>query len=287
MKNPYKRLDVFRCSQEAHTRFHGRVSPHHVLKEKKCYPQGCLYFLWRCSRFEKGEPCVHKYNYVGRNCKGCTYYLEEKVHFQPECLLSEKEYAGFLEDIEAFDSWLEEVRFKRLPIAGRIHIVKPWFNRMISNHENHVKLRGYLLVFKRGFIGMEPFEDTFYIRISDRLMQIHRFIPKMKVEMVGEVRENRGRIVIHKPGSIETLTKGWGKRWQKEKALVAVRTATLLLEQPENCINCPWGALTDTTDLRKNPPQHYRNLYCLKGIADPDYCYVRVPKKQVSFINKT
>ncbi|MBN2103008.1 hypothetical protein JW835_03105 [bacterium] len=279
MKNPYKRLDVFRCSQDAHKRFQGRVSVYHVLKEKGCYPQGCLYFLWRCSRFEKGESCIHKYHYVGKNCKGCTYYMEEKVHLQPTCLLSEADYTDFLEDLENFETWLDAVRFKRLPIAGRIQIVKPWFERSIYNHENHVKLRGYLLIFKRGFIGMDVFEDTFYVRISDRLMQTYRFIPKMKVEMSGEVREDRGRIVIHKPGTIEILTKGWGKRWQKDKALVAIRTATLLPDQPENCINCPWGALTDTTDLSKNPPQHFRNLFCIKGIADPDYCYMRANKK--------
>lgn len=280
MKNPYKRMDVFRCSQDAHRRFEGRVSAYHVLKEKGCYPRGCLYFLWRCSRFEKGEPCVHNYHYVGRNCKGCTYYVEEKVHLQPERLLSEEAYAEFLEEWDAFETWIDGVRFKRLPIAGRIKIVKPWFEKKIGHRENHLRLRGYLLVFKRGFIGMDAFEDTFYIRISERLMQNYRFVSKMKVEMTGEVREDRGRIVIHRPGSVEILSKGWGKRWRKDKALVAVRTATLLHEQPESCINCPWGALTDITDTRKNPPEHYRNLYCLKGIADPDFCYVRASGKR-------
>ena len=279
MINQYKRLDVFQCDQDAHRHFQGRVSVYHVLKEKGCYPQGCLYFLWRCSRFEKGRPCVHKYKYVGKNCKGCTYYLEEKVHLQPECLLSDQAYSDFLEELEGFEAWLEQVRFKRLPIAGRITIVKPWFERIVYPGENRKKLRGYLLVFKRGFIGMDAFDDTFYVRVSERLMQRFRFIPKMKVEFTGELREDHGRIVIHKPGSVEILSKGWGKLWKRHSALVAVRTATCFSRQPESCMQCPWGALADTMDHTENPPRRYRSLYCLKGIADPDYCYIRVRKR--------
>ncbi|MBN1783118.1 hypothetical protein JW948_18425 [bacterium] len=279
MINPYKRLDVFRCSQDAHHGFQGRVSVYHVLKEKKCFPEGCLYFIWRCSRMEKGEPCIHKYNYIGKNCRGCTYYIEDKVHLQPECLLAEPEYEAFLESLEQYDAWLENNRFRRLAVAGRIRIVKPWFERIIYPRENHTKLLGYLLVFRKGYIGMQAFDDTFYVRISDPVQKAHRFVPKMKVEFEGELRENRGRIVFHKPGKFEFLTRGWGNPWKKDRALVAVRTATLLKEQPDMCLNCPWGALTDVSDKREEPVRFYRNLYCLKGMADPEVCYVRLRKR--------
>jgi hypothetical protein len=276
MINQYKRLDVFRCSQEAHRMFEGRVSVYHVLKEKECYPQGCLYFLWYCVLLEKGNRCIHGYQYVGKNCKGCTYYSEEKVHLQPELMLDEKSYEQFQEELEDFETWLESVRFKRLSVAGRIKSIKPWVEQTLLPRENHMRLRGYLLVLKRGFIGLESFMDTLYIRITERLMQNYRFIPKMKLEMVGEIREDRGRIVVHRPGKIEILKQGWGRPWTRERALVAVNTATLLKEQHDQCLACRWGVLADVIDRREREEQRYRHLYCLKGIVNPDGCYVRV-----------
>ncbi len=275
MKNPYKRLDVFRCSQEAHREFEGRVSVYHVLKEKDCYPQGCIYFLWHCVLLEKGNPCIKKYRYIGKKCKGCTYYDEEKVHLQPELMLNEEAYDRFKEELDDFESWLDETRFRQLSIQGRIKSIKPWFQRILQPGESHVRHRGYILVFKTGFIGMTRFEDTFYVRVSEKMMKLIEFVPKMKVELVGEVREDRGRIVIHRPKRVEIIKPGWGRSWTRDRALVAVRTATFLKEQPDECIACRWGALADVTDRRENEEKKYRNLYCLKGVAVPEGCYIR------------
>jgi hypothetical protein len=275
MVNPYKRLDVFRCSQEAHREFGGRVSVYHVLKEKGCYPQGCLYFVWHCMLMEKGRRCIQGYQYVGKNCTGCTYYDEEKVHLQPELMLEEDAYARFLEVLEDFETWLDSVRFKRMPIAGRVQCVKPWFEKRVAHRESQIQLRGYLLVLKNAFIGIMSFEDTVYIRVSERLMQEYRFLPRMVLEMVGEVREDQGRIVVHHPKNIEIQKHGRGQAWTRERALVSVKTASHLKEQPEQCLACRWGALTDVFDRSAREEQRYRNLYCLKGVVNPEDCYVR------------
>ncbi len=278
MINQYKRRFIFRCSQKAHKRFEGNVSVYHVLKEKGCYPQGCLYFLWHCVLLEKGNRCIHRYQYVGKNCKGCTYFVEEKVHFQPELLLAEDEYKCFLEELEDFETWLESVCLKRQTFGGHISCVKPWFEQTLNFKESHIKLRGYLLVFKRGFIGIESFDDTFYVRISEKMMQAFQFVPKMKVEMEGEIGEDRGRIIIHNPRNIEVLVKGSGKSLSREQVLVALKTSTHLKEQPEQCLSCPWGGLVDVIDLKNSKEHRYRNLYCLKGIANPDDCFIQVSK---------
>jgi hypothetical protein len=286
MINQYKRLDVFKCSQEAHNRFNGRVSVYHVLKEKSCYPQGCIYFLWHCVLLEKGNRCIKGYDYVGKNCKGCTYYTEDKIHLQPELLLNDTEYDKFQEELENFETWLDEVRFRKLPIAGRINNVKPWFERILLPRESHIKFRGYLLVFKKGFIGKKSFNDVFYIRVSENLMKINRFLPKMKIEMNGEIREDRGRIIVHKPKVIEIYNKGWGYPWTRERALVSVKTAAFLKEQPEQCLTCHWGALADVIDRRGKEENRYRNLYCLKGIDNPETCYVKISKLLRKIENK-
>jgi len=279
MKNPYKRMDVFRCNQEAHRHFQGRVSVYHVLKEKRCYPEGCLYFIWHCMLLEKGNRCIHGYNTVGKRCQGCTYYNDEKVHLQPDRILDETSYDAFLDEFDDFESWLESVRYKNLPIAGRIKIIKPWFELTRLHRENHGKLRGYLLVFKHGFIGNQPFEDTFYVRISEKLMKIFSFVPKMKVELMGEVREDRGRIVIHRARNVEIHSRGWGRPWNRDRALVAVKTASLLKNQTDQCLACPWGALADVIDKQDQEVNRYRHLYCLKGVSDPESCCIQALEK--------
>jgi hypothetical protein len=271
---------VFRCNQEAHRHFQGRVSVYHVLKEKGCYPEGCLYFFWHCMLLEKGNPCILGYKSVGRRCRGCTYYNDEKVHLQPERILDEKAYRDFLDELDIFESWLERVRYKHHAIAGRIKIIKPWFEITRLHCENHLRLRGYLLIFKRGFIGNESFEDTFYVRVSERLMKIYGFVPKMKIELFGEVREDRGRIVIHRPRTIEIQSRGWGRPWNRDRALVAVRTASLLTIQTDQCLSCPWGALADVIQRQDDEVNRYRHLYCLKGVANPEGCYVQASEKK-------
>ena len=274
MINQYKRRDVFRCSQEAHHGFEGRVSVFHVLKEKECYPQGCLYFLWHCVLKEKGARCIHGYRFVGKNCKGCTYFEEEKVHLQPTLLLDAEAYEAFQSELEDFETWLDGVRFRRVAVGGRIKGIKPWVEVRRERGTNRLRLMGYLLVFRRGFIGMTSFEDTFYVRVSEGVMRTHGFVPKMKLEMTGEVREDRGRIIIHRPRKIEIVKKGWGHPWTREQALVVVKTATLMNGQPDHCLACRWGVLADVTDVQDREEKRSRNLYCLKGISDPERCYV-------------
>jgi hypothetical protein len=274
--NPYKRRDVFRCSQEAHGGFDGRVSAFHVLKEKNCHPQGCIYFVWHCVLMQKGRACIHKYSSPGRKCGGCTYFAEEKIHLQPRLLLPEDAFRGFLEEAERFDEWMRGVRYRRLSVAGRIHTVKPWVEQRILDRQTRTSLRGYLLVFRRGFIGLDEYRDSFYVRISERLMSRHGFIPRMRVELTGEIREDRGRVVVHHPGQVEILSKGWGFPWTWDRALVAVRTASLLSGQPDSCLECPWGVLVDVTDESGGEAEKFRRLFCLKGLQDPDGCYVKV-----------
>jgi hypothetical protein len=277
--NQYKRTDIFRCSQESHRHFQGKVSVYHVLKEKQCFPQGCLYFLWHCVLLEKGNRCIHGYTRTGRKCRGCTYYDEEKIHLQPLLCVDSEAYERFLEDLDLFETWLEEVRFRRMSIAGRIKSIKPWFEKILRPGEQHTRLRGHLLVFPKGFIGMTAFRDIFYVRISDRFMKQYTLRPGMRIEMRGEVREDRGRIVVIKPGQVECMNRGWGNPMTRDRALVAVRTATFMEDQPEQCMTCPYGSLTDIIDRRESEEKKYRRLYCLKGIADYRGCYIAAKRK--------
>lgn len=272
--NPYKRMDVFQCRHGAHADFRGRVSPYHVLKEKACFPDGCLSFVWHCMRLTKGEPCIHGYRTAGKSCKGCTWFMDEKIHFQPECMLGGDAYARFLEELDAFDGWVESLEYKRVSVAGRIRSVKPHYQRVLYDRETHTRLRGYLLAVKPAYIGMDCFQDTLYIRITEGQMKAQGFVPKMKLECTGEIRLDRGRVVLHRPGRFEIVKKGWGKPWTRDRALVSIKTAKSLPVQPDRCLVCPWGVLVDTEDRRESGHPFRRRLFCLKGVENPPECYV-------------
>lgn len=271
---------MFQCSHESHRYFNGRVSVYHVLKEKKCYPQGCLSFFGFCSLLQKGKRCVHRFHSTGRKCKGCTHLIEEKIHQQPRLLLSEDEYETFLEELSDFENWLTEIQYRPMEISGRISIIKPWFEQNILNHQRKTFLKGFLLILKRGFIGLASFEDTIYIRVSHFQMQTHQFLPKMKIECVGDVRVDHGRLVIHKPRKFDIIKRGWGRPMTKAEALVSIKTATHLKDQPEKCLDCRWGALVDVTENWDGEKTSYRRLYCLKSVVQPEGCYLFVKQKR-------
>lgn len=277
--NQYKRLDIFQCNQTAHEDFNGRVSAYHVLNEKFCYPQGCLYFLWHCSRLQKGIPCVHGFRFVGSKCSGCTHYLEDKIHLQPRLLISQESYKTFLEEYEIFENWLNNIKYKQLNIACQIKNVKPWFEKVIyPGNESRTKLRGYLLVCSPGYFGIDQFNDIFYIRVHEKQMEQYQFNSRMKIELIGEIREDRGRIIIHKPNYVEIIKQGEGKAWNRNRALVAVKTAIQFKEQPDKCLLCKEGSLVDVFDKRFREEKRYRNLFCLNSIQDQKGCYIHALK---------
>lgn len=279
-------MDVFRCDHESHQHFNGLVSAYHVLKEKNCYPQGCLYFHWHCVLKEKGMKCIKGYNYIGKNCKGCTYYDEEKVQYQPVLLLDKFAYQEFLDEVDDYESWLDKVKFRRESLAGRICTIKPWYKKWIDAHSSTIKFLGYLLVFKKIFIGYTLFESSVYVRISKKVMDEYQFKPKMRIEFLGEIREDKGRLIIHKPGRFECLNKGWGRIITPDEALVAIKTASPLKVQFDKCLNCRWGSLVDVIDKSERNENKYRSLYCLKNIQDPNGCYLNINRKKISRKNQ-
>ncbi|MFO7888717.1 MAG: hypothetical protein R6V04_00100 [bacterium] len=275
MINQYKRHDVFKCKHDAHKSFNYRVSVYHILYEKKCYPEGCINTVWHCILKERGKRCVKGFNYVGRECKGCTYYRDEKIHLQPELLLDKEEYQHYLNDLEDFEDWLVSSKNKTHNLRGEVISVKPWFQEFILPDQKQRKLRGYLLVLKKNFIGITSFNDILYVRISERMMRRYNFAPQMVIEFLGEINIDRGRILIKRPHSIEIVQNTTEEAWNRDKALVAVRTATKFRQQVDKCLECPWGCLADVKDNREKKNNFYRNIFCLKAISDWRDCYVR------------
>lgn len=283
MKNPYKRTDVFTCNYRGHEKFDHRVSVYHVLRSKKCWPQGCLMFRWNCELKNKGRSCRRGFNFVGRLCEGCTHYLDEKIHHQPRLLLSSAEYEDFLQQVEEFEEWVEEHRDRDLDVLCEVSSIKPRFRKTIAEGKGQLRLDGYLVVMKHGYIGLTEFDDFFYGNLSPGQQDRLRVAPGDRFEARGRMTIDRGRMLFTHLWGIQFEERSGQETWNNSRALVAKSSAVEFDRQPENCIRCPNGALVDVTEIEDGQKQFKRTLYCLDGVQDPQVCCVQVlENRQVS-----
>ena len=145
MRNEYKRSDIFICSNQAHANFNKKVSVYHVLKVKKCHPNGCVYFYWKCKKLNKGETCPKRYQHVGKKCFGCKEFYDEKITNQLKINADNGKWQQFQEDYQNFEDWLESIRGKTLPIFGEIDSVKPHLIKKSTSPKGRLQLKGFIL----------------------------------------------------------------------------------------------------------------------------------------------
>ncbi|MBN1560400.1 hypothetical protein JW998_09130 [candidate division KSB1 bacterium] len=279
MKNPYKRTDVFACNYQGHAQFSNRVSVFHVLRQKNCYPQGCLMFKWSCELKNKGKSCYRGFNYIGRLCEGCTHFLDEKIHYQPRILISAAEFEAFQEELEEFDEWIAEFQNRDVDLLGTISSVKPRFKKTIANGKGQLRLDGYLLVLSHGYIDTTEFADYFYAKISPQQQDRLRFAAGDTFEARGRMNLDHARVLFNKMWAVNYIQRSGKPTWNNSRALVARAAATEFQAQPESCIKCPYGALIDTIEYVDGQKQFKRSLYCLEGIVDPQVCYISTADK--------
>lgn len=272
MRNPFKRFDIFRCKYHSHARFDYRVSPYHVLRVKNCYPDGCLYFKWRCDLLNKGQTCLKGFKHVGRKCFGCKHYYDEKVNHHPELLVSQDEYLAFLEEIEELEDWLDSKSGKSVEFWGVVKTVKPRLLKEINADKSSIYLDGYLLHFDDVYLDNLHWEDHCYVRIYADQQERFKFAPGDDVEFSCRVEMDQGRLVFNKIRRIEFRSKSPKEFWTNSKALVAKNTMKFLPEQMQKCIHCPSGVLIDVIDKSSPKWVRKRELYCLKSIENPDIC---------------
>jgi hypothetical protein len=272
--NQYKRHDIFKCVHQSHVNFEHRVSVYHVLKAKKCYPEGCIYFNWRCRRLNKGKPCSKKFKHVGKNCFNCKEFYDEKEILQPELLLSDVEYQKFIRNFNLFEDWLEELRGNEIDFSGTINSLKPSFYKNDNHRNSQLSFDGFLINFKEGYINLDHFNDLVYAKISSRMQHRYNFCKGDKVNFYARFNEKDGRIILSRLNRIDIDEKADNETWTESKAHLAKKTGTIIPVQYEKCLNCDKGSLLDIISDSKRQ----RMLFCLEGIRDPHFCSYTISK---------
>ena len=281
MINQYKRLDVYRCKLQSHETFAGRVSVHHVLKVKRCLPDGCFYFKWRCRLLDKGATCKKGYKHAGKNCQGCRYFVDEKIHKVPVLLLSGAEFERFELELEDFENWLESNLGRRLEVYGRVNFVGPLLRKDVYHNRSRVSLRGFLVNFAECYLGRTHFEDLVYLSLSPGAHARLELARGDLLEFEAELTLDNGRLVLVKPRSVEFVERAESRSSPDTgEALVAARTANVVGEQSDRCLSCERGRLVDVARHgRTSGPRISRQLFCLEGVGDPELCCYRALKE--------
>ncbi len=276
--NQYKRQDVFRCAHETHVHFDNAVSVYHVLKTKKCYPEGCISYKWRCKKLHRGESCHRKYKHVGRTCFQCKYYYDIKVIKRPEITLSQAEFQQFQKDLKLFESWLMQHQGRLVAFSGKVNSVKPRYSLQAASHRAHVRYEGFMLNFLEGAVTTQYFHDFVYVSISSRLQSKYRFAKGDSVSFSGYFTLQQGSIVLQKIRSIELHDRGEPCFWTESRARVAQRTGAVLKYQSKTCYACDRGVLLAITSPNTSEKGLPRRMFCLEGIENPQECCYRIHK---------
>lgn len=267
MKNYYKLASVFKCKHDTHAHFSSQMSPFHVLEEKKCFPNGCIYFVWKCKLLAKQKRCFRNFRFVGSKCTSCKYFYEEKVHQFPE---KNQRDPDFFEKYEEFTDWIESLAFKRFPCDGKISSIRPDLVAFKNGKQININVRGFLVTFDSGFINNQEFEDPFYLRVSKSFLQKYKIRIGDDVEFNASLEVNKGRLVLIKPSAFEIFNRVPAKGENFNDFYNKVNFFRIQEGQPRKCKTCRFGSLVDLRNTGTGPR---RILVCLKGVNDHLFCH--------------
>jgi hypothetical protein len=278
IKNLYKASGLFNCHHPAHKQFGYEVSPYHVFFVKKCHPAGCVEFLWRCRKFEKGHVCPRGFKHVGRGCFSCKQYHENKISYVPETNMDANQVRDFIDDLREYRGWLESMNGKSVEFAGVVDAIRPHLVMRLDSNRSAVSMDGFYASFERGHLGRDLFDGRIYLKIPGSLLEKTAMAPGDKVDLSAIFSESRGRIIMHRPRRLEISGSGRESHISVSRALVGRATGKIIASSIEYCNGCPYCSLVDVEDMSRQQPLRYRRFYCLRGVGDSENCPIRLEK---------
>jgi len=268
-RNHYKRPDIFSCHHSSHHRFGSAVTPHHILNEKKCYPNGCIVFKWKCRRLDKGHACPKKFGHVGRKCFSCKEFFEDKYMQAPQLRISEDEYARFRTNLEDLDFWLNGIVGNEIELEATFAAVKP--NLRASGTRNQFyHFVNWLAIFESAHVNYDLFDDACFARMSEKTQSRYRFKEGDRILCRATPIFDRGRLIFTRLHGIEATTNHGNPEWDRARVEVAAATASRIDMQTEKCLACRYGCLIDMNGNGRSPQN--RSLLCLAGQKLPEEC---------------
>jgi hypothetical protein len=282
MINQYKRQDVFLCRHDCHQHSGQRVSVYHVMRRKQCFPEGCVYFRWKCKELEKRKKCFRGLTHVGKNCFGCKYFDEEKMTrtLSPSAGI---DLENALESIYDFEEWLRDYENKEMICLGKINSVKPRIVKSVypSNgaSKEHTRLLGYLICFEYCYIGRTLLEDVSFAIVGCDFQKRLRFCAGDEIEFRGAFTEQEGRMIFQQLRQIDFKHKtDTADIWNDSRSLIVKHTGNMLARQADKCVDCDQGLLIDVHEFQNGAESVYHRIFCLQGMKSASLCLYVVSK---------
>jgi hypothetical protein len=275
-KNLFKTKNVFQCVHDVHRHFKSAMSPHHILIEKNCFPDGCIYFQWKCRLLAKQKKCFRNFEKVGKKCFNCKYFYEEKIHQYPEIMVSKENYTIFQENFADFVEWLNQLQKQRILAEGKVKSIKPDLTISNIKTRNRINLRGFLVEFSCGYLDNQFFDDPFYLSISSLTQNKLKIRKDDNLEFEANLSLDRGRLKLYKSGKFHFIERGAHHPPNRGDLLVALSTATIQPGQPLKCMRCSKGILSDLHGSTSGPR---RAIVCVLGIPDYQLCTYVEPEQ--------
>jgi hypothetical protein len=249
------------------------MSPYYILDQKHCFPDGCVYFHWKCRLLAKKKTCFRGFSHVGKKCFNCKYFYEDKRHQYPELINNNEENISFLDKYSEFEEWINDLQSRRVVCEGKVAGINPDLSLKMQGNRHILSASGFLIRFYEGFIDNQLFEDPFYLSIS-AMSQNKLLIRKGDdLEFEASLLIDQGRLRFIKPGRFQFYERGDEKPIRKNDVLVALQTYTIQKNQPDICMNCAYGLLVDMQNSNNGPS---RAMVCLQGVTDYKYCTIDV-----------
>lgn len=280
MQNLYKQNNIFVCKHDAHKHFSSKMSIYHILKEKKCFPHGCVYFKWKCKVLAKQNKCHRSFSTVGKHCFSCKHFYEEKIHQYPELVVDEKEKIEFYEKYEEFCEWIDLFENKNVFCEGTISSLLPDFTIIRNQDKLNLGLKGFLVSFEEGFIENKHIEDTFYLHIDSMQQNKFRLREGDEIEFKAKLKIVDGRLELFYGKKFNFYLRSNSKPLLKSDILVSLSTATTFDMQPEKCKSCNFSI---TTRIQNNHTGKKRIMICSKGINNPEYCIENIDAENLTY----
>lgn len=278
MQNLYKQNGIFICKHDTHKHFSSQMSVYHVLEQKKCFPDGCVYFKWNCKILAKKKKCHRNFKTVGRKCFSCNHFYEEKIHQYPEITLDENEKIEFYDKYKEFKEWLESNENKIVFCEGKISRILPNFTINRTQGELSFGVQGFLVSFKDGFIEDKLIEDSFYLHIDTFQQNKYKLREDDEIEFKAKLKIIDGRLELYYARYFNFYLRGSSKPMLKSDLLVALNTATSFNVQYDKCKKCN---LSINPRIQNNKIGKNRMMICTKGIPDPEYCLENVEREYI------
>lgn len=276
----FKQNNIFVCKHDTHKHFLNKMSVYHIMEERKCFPDGCVYFKWKCRILAKKKKCHRNFSVVGKYCFSCKYFYEEKIHQFPQMVADGKFKDNFFEEYDDFRDWISSIEKKQVLCEGNIDSVVPDFFVKNEAGKYILGLKGFLVIFKEGFINNKHFEDTFYLHVDSMHQNKIRFRKEDEIEFKAIVKQIGGRIELFYAKQINFFLRGQSKPLLRSDLLVSLNTATTFNDQPEKCKQCAFSVIPKVWNSGNGKK---RILICSKGIQDCEFCVEKVKRSDLYF----